>query len=84
MVAPDIRPFLIACIWPEKLYMVYSFFKTLVSTNYYNRISKTLKVIEKMSTGCFFVTPFNYSARYPANSVSGATLIYFCCFTNNC
>ena len=27
-----------------------------------------------MSTGCFFVTPFNYSAGYPANSVSGATL----------
>ena len=28
-----------------------------------------------MSTVCFFVTPFNYSARYPANSVSGATLV---------
>jgi len=28
------------------------------------KISKTVKVIEKISIG-FFVTPFNYSARYP-------------------
>jgi len=75
------------------------------------KISKTVKVIEKISIG-FFVTPFNYSARYPtgyparpdiqpdwisgripdirqnilagypaagypANSVSGATLLIF-------
>ena len=63
---PDIRP--------ENFYMVYSFFKSKVSTKYYSKISKTVKVIEKMSTGCFFVTPFNYSARYPVGyRVSGKT-----------
>ena len=64
---PDIRPFFISCFacrisgWPDsrvsgqkKLFMVYPFFKTQVSTKYYSRISKTVKVIAKMSTGCLF------------------------------
>ena len=48
-----------------KIYLPVSFFKTWVSTKYYSKISKTVKVIEKMSTGVlFFVTPFNYPAGY--------------------
>ena len=34
-----------------------------------------------MLTSCFFVTPFNYSAGYPANSVSGATISHYICMT---
>ena len=51
-IRPNIR-FRLPYIRPEKLYMVYSFLKTQVCNKY--KISKTVKVIEKMSTGCIFL-----------------------------
>merc|ERR1719341_2041307 len=58
-------------IRPEKLYMVKPFLKPRSPLNV---TVKFRKVIEKMSTGCFFVTSFHYSAGYPAGyRISGKT-----------